>query len=113
MVLLTNLGLKHKVDLLRSTQVYTFLLTTFHRSDDNGYQTNRNDIYVNDNTTYPDDVKIHGATYNDENISQLFTVHEGLSIEPENSDVVKTKVVQVKPTTSQFSSSLELLQEET
>ena len=68
---------------------------------------------MNDNTTYPDDVKIHGATYNDENISQLYTVHEGLSIEAENSDVVKTKVVQVKPTTSQFSNSVELLSEET
>ena len=68
---------------------------------------------MNDNTTYPDDVKIHGATYNDENISQLYTVHEGLSIEAENSVAVKTKVVQVKPTTSQFSNSLELLSEET
>ena len=85
----------------------------FCRSDDNGSQTYGNDIFVNDNSTYPDDVKIHGATYNDENISQLYTVHEGLSIEAENSDVVKTKVVQVKPTTSQFSNSLELLSEET
>ena len=97
--------------MIKSRRAHSFQII-FCRSDDNGSQTYRNDVFVNDNTTYPDDVKIHGATYNDENISQLYTVHEGLSIEAENSAVVKTKVVQVKPTSSQFSSSLELLPEE-